>query len=394
MKARNAPTAESRCILFLVRTPANLGWNYSTYLWLATRVGFRSYVASWDQVRVTSEGTFIRGGLEVFSARKQRKILRWEPIAPDVIMSRNNLQEGRGVLVGQLRLAHPDALVSSFAIRKGPGGEWAPGGKWAMERTYRGGLRAGISVPRPFTYLVKPKTLRCELRELGATRSLVFKPARGARGEGLRVSTPKTFAKVLDQVVQSPGLHVVQDLIPNPMLYRGHKFDLRIYLMVASVNPLKLRIYREGVARVAREEYDAAALDEPLRFFTIDKKRTLDLPISSLLPHLERRGYRVDDFWERAEELLSNAIRCQVAGIPVASRQAAARAYYFLGADVMLTDRGRTFDMLLLETNSVPQLNAPHPPRVHRALQAVHLAWLQDLWDRAGEIESARGVRK
>ena len=32
----------------------------------------------------------------------------------------------------------------------------------------------------------------------------------------------------------------------NPILYKGFKFDLRIYALVTNMNPLELFIYKEG----------------------------------------------------------------------------------------------------------------------------------------------------
>ena len=48
---------------------------------------------------------------------------------------------------------------------------------------------------------------------------------------------------------------MVSRYIDNPLLLFGHKFDLRIYVVVTCYDPLRVYVYREGLVRFATEKY-------------------------------------------------------------------------------------------------------------------------------------------
>ena len=57
-------------------------------------------------------------------------------------------------------------------------------------------------------------------------------------------------------IPKEEGEFVVCKYISNPLLISDHKFDLRIYVLITSVDPLKVYVFNEGLVRFASEPYN------------------------------------------------------------------------------------------------------------------------------------------
>jgi len=80
--------------------------------------------------------------------------------------------------------------------------------------------------------------------------AFICKPQRGCQGKGIFITR--------QPIKESNGLnekYVVQQYIDKPLLIDGFKFDLRVYVLVTSFDPLRVYVYHEGLARFATTPY-------------------------------------------------------------------------------------------------------------------------------------------
>ena len=101
--------------------------------------------------------------------------------------------------------------------------------------------------------------------------------------------------------------HIIQEYIANPLLIHGRKFDFRIYMLVASSNPL-IAYYHDGFLRVSIAQYDVQSDDKQV-FLTnlgLSSKIYRNVRKGNLYEGMNEEELKIHQQWsmERLQEYL------------------------------------------------------------------------------------------
>jgi tubulin polyglutamylase TTLL6/13 len=112
--------------------------------------------------------------------------------------------------------------------------------------------------PREYNFFPRTWVLPGELHDFrnqfdNAGNSLgkkvfILKPDTGCQGKGI-------FLTMSWDTVPTMENWVAQVYMKKPLLVDGFKFDLRIYVMVTCVKPLRMYLFQDGLVRICAEEY-------------------------------------------------------------------------------------------------------------------------------------------
>lgn len=234
----------------------------------------------------------------------------------------------------------------------------------------RGGRHDGFFDVAPATFLLPQdyaKFVAAHREKQGENALWIMKPVGLSRGRGISVVAD------LDDVTYSDPV-VVQAYIPRPLLLGGHKFDLRLYVLVTSFGPLEAFLYRSGFARVATRPFtDSAAAcgDKFVHLTNASIQRhggqdgALYGPLTGAAPH-EAAGtkcsldflwralaradpsFDVSAVWERTRELILKSLVCVEDAIPHQPN-----SFELFGYDVLIDEDLRPW---LIEVNASPSM--------------------------------------
>lgn len=105
--------------------------------------------------------------------------------------------------------------------------------------------------------------------------TFIVKPDGGSQGDGIYLIREPTELKLMagPQAKQA----VVQEYIQRPLLIDKLKFDIRLYVLIKSMEPLEIYIAKEGLTRFCTEPYQVglkkrniSSHSKPMGYYSIN----------------------------------------------------------------------------------------------------------------------------
>ncbi|XP_037548473.1 tubulin polyglutamylase TTLL11 [Nematolebias whitei] len=218
--------------------------------------------------------------------------------------------------------------------------------------------------------------------EISGTPTFIVKPDGGSQGCGIYLIRDPNDLKLV--VGSQAKQAVVQEYISKPLLIDKLKFDIRLYVLIKSLEPLEIYIAKEGLTRFCTEPYQEPSQKNLSHIFmhltnyslnvhsgnfvhsdsqNTGSKRTL----SSVLYRLGAKGVDIKMVWS---DIISLVIMTVIGLVPelkvyyqadIPPGKPGPTCFQVLGFDILLM---KNLKPVLLEVNSNPSMRIEHEQEV------------------------------
>lgn len=232
--------------------------------------------------------------------------------------------------------------------------------------------------PKDYSFFPKTWCLPADLGEalsysrLRKNKTYILKPDAGSQGRGILITKSLKDVKPSDRVI-------CQVYITRPYLIDGYKFDLRVYTLITSVDPLRIYVYKEGLVRFATSRYKEPtgvnvsnvfmhltnyAVNKHSRTYNQDEEAGSKRKLTWFNSYLRSMGHDVDRLWRNIDDVLIKTIMC---AWPVLKHSYSAcfpnhdvipACSELLGMDIILD---RRLNPQILEVNHSPSFHTDTP---------------------------------
>ncbi|KAF0025807.1 hypothetical protein F2P81_022688 [Scophthalmus maximus] len=204
------------------------------------------------------------------------------------------------------------------------------------------------------------------------SKTYICKPDSGCQGKGIFITRSSRDVP--------PGEHMIcQVYVSRPLVIDGYKFDLRIYVLVTSCDPLSIFMFQEGLARFCTTQYNEPthgnvedvcmhltnySINKHSENFVRDEDTGSKRKLSTLNKHLESVSFDTEKMWCDIEDVI---IKTLISAHPVLKHNyhtcfpnhtAGSACFEILGFDVLLDQRLRPW---VLEVNHSPSFTTDSP---------------------------------
>lgn len=203
-------------------------------------------------------------------------------------------------------------------------------------------------------------------------KTYILKPYHGAQGHG--ISLVRCFKDI------NPEDKVIcQVYISRPLLIDDFKFDLRIYALITSIDPLRIYVFNEGLARFATSPYRKLedqnianvymhltnySVNKHSQTYSKDDEDGSKRKFSTINRILSNEGYDVVSLWNDVDDTI---IKTVLSAWPMLRHNYKASfpnhdiiqaCFEILGFDIIIDENMKPW---LLEVNHSPSFNTDGP---------------------------------
>ncbi|NXV98896.1 TTL11 polyglutamylase, partial [Fregetta grallaria] len=204
--------------------------------------------------------------------------------------------------------------------------------------------------------------------------TFIVKPDGGCQGDGIYLIKDPSDIRLTGSIQSRPA--VVQEYICKPLLVDKLKFDIRLYVLLKSLEPLEIYIAKDGLSRFCTEPYQEPTLKNLHQVFMHLTNYSLNIhsgnfihsdnvntgskrTFSSILCRLSSRGADVKKLWS---DIISLVIKTIIALTPelkvyyqsdIPAGKPGPTCFQILGFDILLM---KNLKPMLLEVNANPSM--------------------------------------
>ncbi|XP_009067665.1 PREDICTED: LOW QUALITY PROTEIN: tubulin polyglutamylase TTLL11, partial [Acanthisitta chloris] len=208
--------------------------------------------------------------------------------------------------------------------------------------------------------------------------TFIVKPDGGCQGDGIYLIKDPSDIRLTGSIQSRPA--VVQEYICKPLLVDKLKFDIRLYVLLKSLEPLEIYIAKDGLSRFCTEPYQEPTLKNLHQVFMHLTNYSLNIhsgnfihsdsvntgskrTFSSILCRLSSRGADVKKVWS---DIISLVIKTIIALTPelkvyyqsdIPAGKPGPTCFQILGFDILLM---KNLKPMLLEVNANPSMRIEH----------------------------------